>query len=67
MIVLSELELEELTEKERPTAQARELDFMKIPYRTRRDGTLAVLRIHVETPEAERPGARLPAEPALQP
>ena len=41
-------ELEELTSKRRSDAQARELQEMGIPYRVRRDGSLVVLRIHVE-------------------
>lgn len=74
MIVLTEQELVELTQKERPSAQARVLDFMGIPYKPRpggkgkdRMGSLAVLRIHVEMIAARAPGAKLPAEPALQP
>jgi len=64
VIVLTDDELVELTKKERPSAQARVLDFMGIQYRPRPDGTLAVLRIHVETVER---GAKLPPEPVLQP
>lgn len=63
--VLTEDDLIELTERERPTAQARVLDHMRIPYRPRLDGTLAVLRIHVETIEGYTPNARLPPEPQL--
>jgi Domain of unknown function (DUF4224) len=66
MIVLSEQELVELTEKTRPSAQARVLDFMGIFYRPRPDGSLAVLRIHVETP-AEYPAKLGRPEPVLQP
>jgi hypothetical protein len=66
MIVLSEQELVALTKKTRPSAQARVLDFMGIRYQPRPDGSIAVLRIHVETPEPA--GARLlPPEPVLQP
>lgn len=67
MIVLSEEELVDLTKKERPSAQARVLAFMDIRYRPRPDGSLAVLRIHVETIEGQVPSARLPPEPVLQP
>lgn len=67
MLLLTQQELIELTDKVRPSAQARALDFMGIPYRPRPDGSLAVLRIHVETPEGRPSGARLPAEPQLQP
>lgn len=64
MIVLTEAELKELTDKDRSPAQARELDHMGIPYRTRRDGSLAVLRIHVETINGRPVEDRLP-EPRL--
>lgn len=47
-LCLTSEELIDLTGRERPTFQARELDHMEIPYRVRTDGTLAVLRIHVE-------------------
>lgn len=67
MIVLSEMELVELTKKERPSAQARVLDFMGIRYRPRPDGSLAVLRIHVETDGEHTAGAKLRSEPVLQP
>lgn len=67
MIVLSEAELVDLTKKTRPSAQARVLDFMQIRYRPRPDGSLAVLRIHAEETESGHAGARLPAEPVLQP
>jgi len=65
-MILSEQELRELTQKQRPTAQARVLEFMGIPYRARPDGSLAVLRTHVDHPSPAN--ARLPApEPVLQP
>lgn len=62
-LALSPDELRELTARRRSDAQARVLDFMGIPYRARPDGTLAVLRIHVEV------GAtmQLSPEPELQP
>jgi hypothetical protein len=61
-LCLSADDLHDLTGKERPTAQARVLQAMGIPYRARPDGTLVVLRIHVEyeTPQKE------PAPPALR-
>jgi hypothetical protein len=43
-----------LTQRVKPSAQARELDHLGIPYERRRDGTLVVLRIHVETIETRR-------------
>ena len=64
-MILSEQELLDLTQKRRPTAQARVLAFMGIPYRMRPDGSLAVLRAQV-APTATN--GRLPvSEPVLQP
>lgn len=58
---LTPQELEALTGKEKPSAQARELDHMGIPYRARRDKTLAVLWIHVRTIQGHpAPDDRLP-------
>ena len=45
---LSIVELCELTGKQRASAQARELEAMGITYRRRRDGSIAVLRVHAE-------------------
>lgn len=68
MIVLSPQDLVDYTTKERPSAQARVLDHMGIPYKPRPDGSLAVLWIHIEgLVGVPRPGARLAAEPVLQP
>lgn len=50
-LCLTPEELESLTGLHRPGWQKRVLDHMKIPYRPRPDGTLAVLRIHVLTME----------------
>lgn len=68
MIVLSQQELIDLTQKTRPSAQARVLDFMGIPYRPRPGpgghiASLAVLRIHVE---AVRDGGKAPKKPEPQ-
>lgn len=52
---LSPDEIEALTDRHRPGWQARQLDHLGIPYRRRTDGTLVVLRIHVETPQDSRP------------
>lgn len=66
MIVLTEQELVELTNKVRPSAQARVLQALGIPSKPRPDGSLVVYRIHVETPAPA--GARLlPPVPVLQP
>lgn len=46
---LSEQEIQEITNKQRYSAQRRELDNLRVPYRTRSDGRPLVLRI---TPEA---------------
>lgn len=48
MLTLSPAELREFTGKRRCDAQARVLDHMGVPYSTRPDGTLAVLRSVVE-------------------
>lgn len=58
---LSPVELCELTGKLRASAQARELEAMGVPYRLRRDGSVAVLRIHAE----HLPGAGRQHEPAV--
>lgn len=49
-MILTPEQLEQLTGRHRPGWQARVLDGMDppIPYRKRPDGTLVVLRIHVE-------------------
>lgn len=62
-LCLTGAELRDLTGLERPSYQARELDHLGIPYRARRDGTLAVLRIHVEVVP---PGATLRPEPKVR-
>lgn len=48
MLTLSQSELRELTDKRRSDAQARVLEHMGIPFTTRPNGTLAVLRAVVE-------------------
>lgn len=48
MLTLSPSELRELTAKRRSDAQARVLEHMGIPFTTRPNGTLAVLRVTVE-------------------
>lgn len=65
-VILTDTELRELTRKQRPSAQARALDFMRIPYMRRHDGSLAVFRAHLDS--AIPASARLSGpEPALQP
>lgn len=46
--ILSEEELYELTRRKYAPAQARQLRFMGIEHRPRADGSLVVLRSHVE-------------------
>ena len=47
-IVLDNEELTSLTHRTRSSAQIRALKYMGIDYRVRPDGTVAVLRTHVE-------------------
>lgn len=47
-MILSAQELAEVTARERPSAQRRVLDHLGIPYRRRPDGSLVVMRSHVE-------------------
>lgn len=65
MLTLSPDELRDLTGKRRADAQARVLDFMGIPYKTRPNGSLAVLRVHVEVGATIALSAK--PEPELQP
>jgi len=63
-LVLSPAEVEALTSHRRSDAQRRELDHMGIPFRARRDGSLAVLRRDVEhhtntTPKPREPELHL--------
>jgi hypothetical protein len=50
---LSPDELAALTGKSKPSAQARELEHLGIPFKSRRDGSLVVLRVHVESGETQ--------------
>jgi hypothetical protein len=47
-ICLSPEELEDYTRKVKFSAQARVLDVAGVPYRKRPDGSLIVLRVHVD-------------------
>jgi len=47
-MILTPEELEALTGRAKPVWQVRELEHLGIPYRRRTDGSLIVLRIHVE-------------------
>lgn len=61
-MILTADEVAELTRRARPTWQARVLDHLGIPYRRRPDGTLVVLKAHVEF----LPGAGQAPEPRLR-
>ena len=54
-LTLTVEELEEWTGKERPSAQARQLQAWAIPFKLRSDGTLAVLRVHAIYETQEKP------------
>ncbi|MDR5170693.1 DUF4224 domain-containing protein [Methylobacillus flagellatus] len=47
-LVLTPEELIQLTGHRRSDAQCRELQHMRLEFRIRRDGTIAILRTHVE-------------------
>jgi hypothetical protein len=66
---LTPAELADLTGKQRASAQARELEAMGIAHRRRRDGSIAVLRIHAEVvPGKPYVAAGVPKpEPKLRP
>lgn len=66
MLTLTDLELEELTQRHRVDARRRALDAMKIPYRVRHDGSLAVLRAHVEREPGTPAGTIDIREPQLR-
>lgn len=51
MIVLTDEELAQLTGSSKPLLQRRELEYLKIPYRERRNGSPMVRRIDLESPE----------------
>ena len=63
-LTVSAHELAALTDRERPSAQARVLARLGIPHRTRPDGSLIVLRYHLETVGAGRAIVRI-VEPQL--
>lgn len=51
---LTPAELKSLTGAARSDAQARELAHLKIPFTRRRDGTIVVLKVHVEHGQTEK-------------
>ena len=64
-IVLSPADIADLTKRKRASAQARQLAHLGIPCERRTDGSLVVLRVHVEAITAaaakrdERPRPRV--------
>ena len=52
---LSAQEIADLTGKTRAGWQARELEHLQIPYRRRANGSLIVLRAHVEWLHPQKP------------
>lgn len=65
---LTDVEIEELTQRQRRPAQARVLAFMGIEHRLRPDGSVAVLRSHVERVLGEEVAskARRKTEPCFE-
>jgi hypothetical protein len=64
-LTLSDVELAELTRRRRSDAQRRTLDRMGLRYGVRPDGSLAVLRAHVEQVLGGATIATTPREPEL--
>lgn len=63
-ITVTPQDLKTLTDKERPSAQARVLSRLGIPHRSRPDGSLIVLTCHVDTAAPARAIVRT-SEPKL--
>jgi hypothetical protein len=59
-MILSEEELKGLTKKTKPAWQRRELEFLGIPYKARRDGSLIVLWEDVRATHNIQPKPREP-------
>ena len=57
---MSDRDRVDLTQKVRPSAQTRVLKHMRVPFRTRPDGTLAVLWVEASKPEKREPQIRMP-------
>ena len=60
MLCLSPIELEQLTLKKTPGRQSRVLKHIGVPFRVRPDGSLILLRIHLEVPYDVRTAPREP-------
>lgn len=65
-MILTPEELIALTGRKYAPAQARELDFLGIPHRPRRDGSLVVLKIHVEIAQTHELSDDQRPEPQLR-
>lgn len=63
-MILTPQELVEYTKKERPSAQARQLDFLGVPHKPRLDGSLIVFWEDVRAAQgvqrAREPAPRMP-------
>jgi len=59
-VLLTADDLIELTKKARPSAQKRELDYLGIPARRRKDGSLVVLWEDVRATQGVKPIRREP-------
>jgi hypothetical protein len=64
-MVLSADEVAAVTNRKRRSLQAKELKAMRIPFRVRSDGSLMVLRIHVEYETEKKSPAVAPPEVSL--
>jgi len=62
-VILTPAEIELITNRKRCDGQRNELDFMGIQYMVRRDGSLVVLRSHVESLGLAKP--KEPPEPQM--
>jgi hypothetical protein len=60
-MILTPDEIARFTGKSRSAAQARELEYLGVPFKRRRDGTLVVYRVH-----AEPVGNSIQREPQLR-
>lgn len=56
-MILSKLELIELTRRVKWSSQAKELDTMNIPYRRRSDGSIVVLKEELNHASAQKGSA----------
>jgi hypothetical protein len=64
-IIVTPQDLKTYTGRERPSAQARVLSRLGIPHRRRPDGSLIVLRCHIDTAASARAIVRTSEPPQL--